>query len=67
MRSTTLDAEVARSESKRWMSGLTAFREAGVTRLSYGVQSFREPELRRLSRLHSAGRAPGAGQARRVR
>ena len=49
------------------MSGLTAFREAGVTRLSYGVQSFREPELRRLSRLHSAGRAPGAGQARRVR
>jgi oxygen-independent coproporphyrinogen-3 oxidase len=36
---------------------LTAFRAAGVNRLSFGVQSFREPELRRLSRLHSAGRA----------
>ena len=36
---------------------LTAFRAAGVNRLSFGVQSFREPELRRLSRLHSADRA----------
>lgn len=36
---------------------LAAFRAAGVNRLSFGVQSFREPELRRLSRLHSAGRA----------
>jgi oxygen-independent coproporphyrinogen-3 oxidase len=36
---------------------LAAFREAGATRLSFGVQSFREPELRRLSRLHSADRA----------
>jgi oxygen-independent coproporphyrinogen-3 oxidase len=33
------------------------FREAGVTRLSVGVQSFRDAELGRLSRLHSAGRA----------
>ena len=39
---------------------LTAFRAAGVTRLSYGVQSFREDELRRLSRLHSADRARAA-------
>ena len=39
---------------------LAAFRAAGVTRLSFGVQSFREDELRRLSRLHSADRARAA-------
>ncbi len=44
---------------------LAAFRNAGVNRLSFGVQSFREDELRRLSRLHSAGRARAAfGEAR---
>ena len=31
-----------------------------MNRLSLGVQSLREPELRRLSRLHSADRARGA-------
>jgi oxygen-independent coproporphyrinogen-3 oxidase len=36
---------------------LAAFRAAGVNRLSFGVQSFREVELQRLSRLHTAGRA----------
>jgi oxygen-independent coproporphyrinogen III oxidase len=36
---------------------LRGFREAGVNRLSFGVQSFREEELRRLTRLHSAERA----------
>jgi oxygen-independent coproporphyrinogen-3 oxidase len=36
---------------------LEGFREAGVNRLSFGVQSFREDELRRLGRLHSPGRA----------
>ena len=36
---------------------LELFRAAGVNRLSYGVQSFRDEELRRLSRLHSASRA----------
>jgi oxygen-independent coproporphyrinogen III oxidase len=39
---------------------LAAFRAAGVTRLSYGVQSFRDDELQRLSRLHSAARATEA-------
>jgi oxygen-independent coproporphyrinogen III oxidase len=39
---------------------LAAYRRAGVNRLSFGVQSFREDELRRLSRLHSAGRARDA-------
>jgi oxygen-independent coproporphyrinogen-3 oxidase len=36
---------------------LAGFRAAGVNRLSFGVQSFREPELRRLSRLHTVDRA----------
>jgi oxygen-independent coproporphyrinogen-3 oxidase len=39
---------------------LIAFREAGVNRLSFGVQSFRDAELRRLSRLHDASRARAA-------
>ena len=44
---------------------LEGFRAAGVTRLSVGVQSFRDDELRRLSRLHSASRAAEAfGMAR---
>ena len=44
---------------------LAAYRRAGVNRVSFGVQSFREDELRRLSRLHSADRARAAlGEAR---
>ncbi len=44
---------------------LEGFRAAGVNRLSYGVQSFRDEELQRLSRLHSVSRAEEAfGQAR---
>jgi oxygen-independent coproporphyrinogen-3 oxidase len=39
---------------------LAAFRQAGITRVSFGVQSFRDDELRRLSRLHSAARAADA-------
>ena len=39
---------------------LTAFRAAGVNRLSFGVQSFRDEELKRLSRLHGAVRARDA-------
>jgi oxygen-independent coproporphyrinogen-3 oxidase len=42
------------------MEKLAAFREAGINRLSYGVQSFRDEELQRLSRLHSATRAAEA-------
>ncbi|HEV3485596.1 MAG TPA: radical SAM family heme chaperone HemW, partial [Vicinamibacterales bacterium] len=33
------------------------FRAAGVNRISFGVQSFREAELRRLGRIHSVQRA----------
>ena len=44
---------------------LKAFRQAGVNRVSFGVQSFRDAELARLSRLHSAERAKAAyGEAR---
>jgi oxygen-independent coproporphyrinogen-3 oxidase len=44
---------------------LAAFRAAGVNRLSFGVQSFRDDELGRLSRLHTADRARAAlGEAR---
>ena len=36
---------------------LAGFRTAGINRLSFGVQSFSDVELQRLSRLHSASRA----------
>src|SRR5262245_33956130 len=36
---------------------LSAFREAGVNRISFGVQSFDDAELARLGRIHSAARA----------
>jgi oxygen-independent coproporphyrinogen-3 oxidase len=46
---------------------LAAYREAGVNRVSFGVQSFRDDELRRLSRLHGAARARDAlREARRA-
>jgi len=44
---------------------LRDFLDAGVNRVSFGVQSFRDEELKRLGRLHSAGRAAEAiGAAR---
>jgi oxygen-independent coproporphyrinogen-3 oxidase len=36
---------------------MAGFREAGVNRISFGVQSFRDEELKRLGRIHSANRA----------
>jgi oxygen-independent coproporphyrinogen-3 oxidase len=46
---------------------LERFRAAGVNRISFGVQSFRDVELRRLGRLHSAERARAAlREARRA-
>jgi oxygen-independent coproporphyrinogen-3 oxidase len=36
---------------------LAGFRRAGVNRVSFGVQSFDDDELRRLGRLHTAARA----------
>jgi oxygen-independent coproporphyrinogen III oxidase len=61
------DAEVTMEANPETVTEarLAAFRSAGVNRLSFGVQSFREDELRRLSRLHSADRARAAlGEAR---
>jgi oxygen-independent coproporphyrinogen-3 oxidase len=63
------DAEVTLEANPESVSEarLTAYRAAGVNRLSFGVQSFREDELRRLSRLHSADRARAAvAEARRA-
>lgn len=36
---------------------LAAFRDAGVNRVSFGVQSFDDTELKRLGRIHSAAKA----------
>jgi oxygen-independent coproporphyrinogen-3 oxidase len=58
----TSDAEITLEANPETVTvdGLRAFRDAGVNRLSFGVQSFRDDELRRLSRLHGAARARGA-------
>jgi oxygen-independent coproporphyrinogen-3 oxidase len=46
---------------------LEGMRRAGVNRLSFGVQSFRDEELRMLERLHTASRATQAvAEARRA-
>jgi oxygen-independent coproporphyrinogen-3 oxidase len=58
----TPDAEITLEANPETVSPerLDGFRAAGVNRLSYGVQSFRDDELQRLSRLHSASRAADA-------
>jgi oxygen-independent coproporphyrinogen III oxidase len=55
-REVTLEANPETVTTER----LAAYREAGVNRVSFGVQSFRDDELRRLSRLHGADRAKAA-------
>ncbi len=45
---------------------LEQFRAAGANRLSFGVQSFRDDELRRLGRLHSSDTARAAVRAARA-
>ena len=42
---------------------LAAFRDAGINRISFGVQSFDDAELKRLGRIHSSARAIDAIQA----
>jgi putative oxygen-independent coproporphyrinogen III oxidase len=58
----TADAEITLEANPETVTSerLTAFREAGVNRLSFGVQSFRDEELQRLTRLHGAERAKAA-------
>jgi oxygen-independent coproporphyrinogen-3 oxidase len=55
----TADREVTLEANPETVTAdrLAAFRDAGVNRVSFGVQSFRDEELRRLSRLHGAARA----------
>ncbi len=50
------DSEITLEANPESSSGETlgGFREAGVNRLSFGVQSFRDEELQRLGRLHSS-------------
>ena len=65
----TSDAEITLEANPETVTldRLAAFRQAGVNRLSFGVQSFRDDELQRLSRLHSASRAADAfGLARQA-
>jgi len=45
---------------------LEGFRAAGVNRISFGVQSFQDDELKRLGRIHSADRARAAMAAARA-
>jgi oxygen-independent coproporphyrinogen-3 oxidase len=56
------DAEVTLEANPESVSraSLAAYRDAGVTRLSFGVQSFDDRELARLGRLHSAATARAA-------
>ena len=61
------DAEITLEANPETVSRarLAGYLEAGVNRLSFGVQSFRDDELKRLSRLHGADRARAAmGEAR---
>jgi len=62
-----VDAEITLETNPETSSAerMEQFRAAGVNRLSFGVQSFRDDELKRLGRIHSAGRARAAvGEAR---
>jgi oxygen-independent coproporphyrinogen III oxidase len=56
------DCEVTLEANPETVSAesLRAFRQAGINRVSFGVQSFRDDELRRLTRLHGADRAKAA-------
>jgi putative oxygen-independent coproporphyrinogen III oxidase len=52
----TLEANPGTAESGKFRG----FRQAGVNRLSIGIQSFHEPHLKRLGRIHGRGEALGA-------
>lgn len=52
----TLEANPTSVETDRFV----AYREAGVTRVSLGVQALRDPDLRKLGRLHSVREALAA-------
>jgi oxygen-independent coproporphyrinogen III oxidase len=66
--SVTRDAEITLEANPETVTleRLEGFKAAGVNRVSFGVQSFRDDELTRLSRLHSAARAADAFQMARA-
>ncbi len=57
----TLEANPGSAEARRFR----AFRAAGVNRLSIGVQSFRDPVLKAIGRVHDAAQALAAVQSAR--
>lgn len=61
----TADAEITLETNPETATAgrLAAFREAGINRLSFGVQSFDDAELERLGRVHSSARAVEAVRA----
>ncbi len=67
--SLTPDAEITLETNPETVSAerLAAFREAGINRISCGVQSFDDEELKKLGRIHSAEKAVEViGDARRA-
>ncbi|MEY3004893.1 MAG: hypothetical protein RLZZ491_2069 [Pseudomonadota bacterium] len=58
----TLEANPTSSEADRFR----AFRDAGVNRVSIGLQSLRDADLKRLGRLHSAQEGRSAYQLARA-
>jgi len=64
----TADAEITLEANPESVTAdtLEQFRRSGVNRLSFGVQSFRDEELKRLGRLHSAERAVRAVESARA-
>lgn len=61
----TADVEITLETNPETVTAerLAAFHDAGVNRLSFGVQSFDDAELKRLGRIHSSARAIDAIQA----
>jgi oxygen-independent coproporphyrinogen-3 oxidase len=58
----TLEANPGTFEAERFR----AYREAGISRLSVGIQSFRSEHLESLGRAHDAGQARHAAQIARA-
>ena len=58
----TLEANPGAADAARF----AAFREAGVNRLSIGIQSFRDEKLHALGRVHDAAQAEAAVAAARA-
>ena len=60
--SVTADAEITLETNPETstLERMSGFRDAGINRVSFGVQSFRDPELKRLGRIHTATRARDA-------